>query len=130
MNILRVVVCFYLRNISENVLKNMGWRQIGSTIRYCNFYAECWHKFTNSELAKLVILLLSLVLTSYIQAGGLGRFKQLFVAYFERNKKVVCRSYWSWWWMSYHDCKVTSCLGSQKTYIYIVLRSFFSLNKK
>ena len=47
----------------------------------------------DSELAKLVILLLSL-LTSYIQAGGLGRFKQLFVAYFERNKKVlVCRSY-------------------------------------
>ena len=43
----------------------------------------------DSELAKLVILLLSLVLTSYIQAGGLGRFKQLFVAYFERNKKVV-----------------------------------------
>ena len=42
-----------------------------------------------TELAKLVILLLSLVLTSYIQAGGLGRFKQLFVAYFERNKKVV-----------------------------------------
>ena len=41
-----------------------------------------------TELAKLVILLLSL-LTSYIQAGGLGRFKQLFVAYFERNKKVV-----------------------------------------
>ena len=48
----------------------------------------------DSELAKLVILLLSLVLTSYIQAGGLGRCKQLFVAYFERNKKVlVCRSY-------------------------------------
>ena len=46
----------------------------------------------DSELAKLVILLLSL-LTSYIQAGGLGRCKQLFVAYFERNKKVVCRSY-------------------------------------
>ena len=47
----------------------------------------------DSELAKLVILLLSLVLTSYIQAGGLGRFKQLFVPYFERNKKVLCRSY-------------------------------------
>ena len=75
----------------------------------------------DSELAKLVILLLSLVLTSYIQAGGLSHCKQLFVAYFERNKKVlVCRSYWSWWWMSYHDCKVTSCLGSQKN-LYIWL---------